>query len=304
MKKAIGVVLSIVFIFTFIFTAVAADSSESLPSPDWVQVTPNRGSTKTVSINTPIYLLDTVVEYKYSTDGGNEWKTINNNSGGELIIYESCEFSLKYITADGEESPVYSVSVEIKKNTVVTSSSTGISIIIPEGSATPTDIKLSAYEIISGIDYTAIQQKIGKNHRIAVYSVTIMRNNSVFNSAEDKNWMLPIGDFDNRYCKLYRVDSNGNLSLVDSETEMNMLYASTPLSGIFVVTEDKTYSVGDVDGDAKITAADARKTLRHAAKIELIASEHLSSADANGDGTVTSADARLILRAAAGLEKL
>ena len=63
---------------------------------------------------------------------------------------------------------------------------------------------------------------------------------------------------------------------------------------------------GDVDGDAKVTAADARLTLRAAVGLEAYApgSAQFIAADADKDGSLTAGDARAILRAAVGLEEL
>lgn len=59
---------------------------------------------------------------------------------------------------------------------------------------------------------------------------------------------------------------------------------------------------GDVNGDGKITADDARKTLRASAKLENLTNKETLAADINGDGKVTADDARKILRASAKLE--
>lgn len=59
---------------------------------------------------------------------------------------------------------------------------------------------------------------------------------------------------------------------------------------------------GDVDGDGKITAADARKALRGASQLEKLTEKQKKAADVNNDGKVTAADARTILRQAANLE--
>ena len=59
---------------------------------------------------------------------------------------------------------------------------------------------------------------------------------------------------------------------------------------------------GDVDGDGKITAADARKALRAASQLETLTETQKKAADVNNDGKVTAADARTILRQAANLE--
>ena len=61
---------------------------------------------------------------------------------------------------------------------------------------------------------------------------------------------------------------------------------------------------GDVDGDGKLSAADARLALRRSVGLEAYqegSAEYLAC-DVDRDGTVSAADARLILRASVGLE--
>ena len=59
---------------------------------------------------------------------------------------------------------------------------------------------------------------------------------------------------------------------------------------------------GDVNGDGKVTAADAREALRAAAKIDNLSDKQKQAADVNGDGKITADDARTILRQSAKLE--
>ncbi|MBQ6066252.1 MAG: dockerin type I repeat-containing protein [Clostridia bacterium] len=68
----------------------------------------------------------------------------------------------------------------------------------------------------------------------------------------------------------------------------------------------KSAPAGDVDGDGKVSSADARLALRASVGLEKYAkgSAQFTAADADKDGKITSADARLILRASVGLEKL
>ncbi len=64
------------------------------------------------------------------------------------------------------------------------------------------------------------------------------------------------------------------------------------------------YTPGDVDGDGKITSADARLALRRSVMLEDYpeGSAAYLACDVDHDGKVTSADARLILRGSVGLE--
>lgn len=59
---------------------------------------------------------------------------------------------------------------------------------------------------------------------------------------------------------------------------------------------------GDIDGDGKVTAADARLALRASVGSEKLTDMQKAAADVDGDGKVTSADAREILRKSVGLE--
>lgn len=304
MKKRISILLCMLIIFTFHCTIGHAEIDSLLPSPDWITITSNRDGTKNASITTPTYLLDSVAFYEYSIDGGNTWQTINNSDGGDIVISSSCELQLKYTTIDTKESIPYSASIEINSTTVVTDSSTGISLLIPNNSATPTDVTLSCYEIISGVDYSSAAEKIGKNKDFMLFHITLMHGHSVFNAKSENTFMFPTRNLDNRYCKLYYIDSSGNIEILDSINEMNVLYVNTAHYGIFAVVEDKTFAKGDVNGDAKINAADARLALRASAQLETLGDMQFISADVDGNGTVTSSDARMILRAAAGLEKI
>lgn len=62
-------------------------------------------------------------------------------------------------------------------------------------------------------------------------------------------------------------------------------------------------ALGDVNNDGKITASDARTTLRASAKLEELTEEQLEIADVDFNDRVSAADARIILRVSAKLEE-
>ncbi len=59
---------------------------------------------------------------------------------------------------------------------------------------------------------------------------------------------------------------------------------------------------GDVNGDGKLSAIDARMILRHVARVETLSLLQMANADVNGDFKITAVDARRILRIVAGIE--
>lgn len=60
---------------------------------------------------------------------------------------------------------------------------------------------------------------------------------------------------------------------------------------------------GDINGDGKVQASDARLALRASAKLEKLSDEQLKSADVIANGEVTAADARAILRVSAKIDE-
>lgn len=69
-----------------------------------------------------------------------------------------------------------------------------------------------------------------------------------------------------------------------------------------VLSEYDVVVNADVNGDATITAADARLALRASANLDKIEGVYAIAANYNGDDDITAADARKILRKSAGLE--
>ena len=61
------------------------------------------------------------------------------------------------------------------------------------------------------------------------------------------------------------------------------------------------YPPGDVDGNGRITAGDARITLRASAYLQGLSPEQVKAADVDADGRVSAKDARQILRFSARL---
>lgn len=68
--------------------------------------------------------------------------------------------------------------------------------------------------------------------------------------------------------------------------------------------DELVIGMGDVDGDGRVTAADARLILRAAAQLVTLTMEQAANADVDKDGKITAADARIVLRVSAELETL
>ena len=109
------------------------------------------------------------------------------------------------------------------------------------------------------------------------------------------------------------LNENGKATLSVSgigfgTTVLRVELVGTPLSAELAVTASvpktiaKRYTMGDVDGDGDIKAADARLALRASVKLEVLSESQFTAADADFDGAINASDARSILRASVKLE--
>lgn len=91
---------------------------------------------------------------------------------------------------------------------------------------------------------------------------------------------------------------------VDTQAEADKLIAMAKKAGFNAILVPLiTVIPGDIDGDGKVTAADARVGLRGSVDLENLTERQKRAADVDGDGKVTAADAREILRKSVGLDK-
>lgn len=73
-------------------------------------------------------------------------------------------------------------------------------------------------------------------------------------------------------------------------------YGGSDWSEPVTLTVSGSILIGDVNGDGKITTADAVLLLQHIAKLITLEGQELASADVNQDGNITTADAVLLLQ--------
>lgn len=80
-------------------------------------------------------------------------------------------------------------------------------------------------------------------------------------------------------------------------------YDSSIEYGTYTFKSVEKMRSGDINGDNKITSADARLILRISANISKCSNSTMLHADTDGNGKVTASDARAVLRVAANLDK-
>lgn len=105
-----------------------------------------------------------------------------------------------------------------------------------------------------------------------------------------------------RDCKVYRENANGLYTDMQAEFSGNyMVFTANSLGQFILTTETLVRTVrGDVNGDGKVNAVDARWILQAASGERTLSAEQNAAADVNGDGKINAVDARWILQVASG----
>lgn len=83
---------------------------------------------------------------------------------------------------------------------------------------------------------------------------------------------------------------------------LSLLLVFAMILSFGAVASAKTVKLGDLDGNGRITASDARTILRYASKLDAYDSEQLTIADIDKNGKISASDARTVLRIASKLE--
>ena len=169
----------------------------------------------------------------------------------------------------------------------------------------PDDVKAGTYNVDIDYDKEEIYGSSLKNVNFSVSKGSItVREKSGFNSTDRIKlcgaYMYFIGG-----AKVSELLSNAPDGTVVNNINNAVDNNDTLKSGYSVVFPDNTavtcVSFGDTDGDGKISASDARKTLRFSVALESASLWQKYAADINSDSKITASDARDILRASVGL---
>jgi DNA-directed RNA polymerase subunit RPC12/RpoP len=104
---------------------------------------------------------------------------------------------------------------------------------------------------------------------------------------------------------VYYMDGNGKLERLQATVDADARTVTVELShfSTYILADNDTAPavlVGDVNGDGRVNARDARLLLRYLAGLTEEGEVDVSAADFNGDGRVNARDARAILQYLAG----
>lgn len=174
-------------------------------------------------------------------------------------------------------------------------------------------VKPSVLQIWVGGNTASFRRKL----RVALGEKAGMLTGETFFSVPVSESNLAGASFDRRYTHYYMYPEMLGMELstlaeilnameeVVSFKVSNVLDAHeaivTDLKSAYLLTEC-AYCPGDLNGDKKVNAADARLVLRSAVGIDTILDTRFNAADTNADGKITAGDARTLLRIAVGLD--
>ena len=206
----------------------------------------------------------------YSIIGGTGKGTITGN--GVLTVTAAGTFDIKVSTAATKDcdAAAATVTLDIKKGTV------------------------TGNVIMTNYNFGGIKSVPSLNGSTSDGSVTFYYNTSNSNQgghlwdSVTSSKALPVGTY-----WMYAVVE---------ETDLYEEFISAP-TGFNVLSENGEIS-GDINGDGKVTAVDARWVLQIAAGTREVTDAERISVDLNKDGKVTAVDARWVLQIAAGTRVL
>ncbi len=227
-----------------------------------------------------------IVENTATEIGEYAFATANGAYRGEINAILLC-------AASGSTTEVYAESsgqpFEVKGEAVLTDGETEITIEKEDN---------SAFEnIVLNVDLLSmVEDEI-------VYDITLTNNGVEVQPDGAVIVKIPVpATMEPDQIKVYHLSENGNYTNMNAEyIDGYMVFTTDHFSQYVLTTEEKvTVLLGDVNGDGKLSAIDARWTLQYSAGNREFTAEQIAAADANGDGKVSAIDARWILQASAG----
>ena len=151
--------------------------------------------------------------------------------------------------------------------------------------------------------------KLSAKENTITYDITLTVNDEIVQPASAVTVKIPVpAGMDGTQCKVYREETNGKMTDMQATYQNGYMVFTTDHFSIYMVTTEEldtpSYTLGDVNGDKKINAVDARWVLQAASGARVFDATQTAAADVNGDGKVNAVDARWILQVASGARTL
>ena len=135
------------------------------------------------------------------------------------------------------------------------------------------------------------------------YNITLTQNGAAVQPTGEVTVKIPVPDtLDGEQCAVYREEADGTQVILNAVYRDGYMVFTTDVFGSFTLAKIiPPVTLGDVNGDGTIDAADAVMIQRYDSGLTTLTDEQLAAADVNADGLVDAADAVKIQRYDAGL---
>ena len=167
---------------------------------------------------------------------------------------------------------------------------TGILVSEKEPDILPDGVKIKAEQL------SAEDNKI-------IFDISLVKDGAEFQPNGTVTVKIPVHEgTDGSLLKVYREEANGTYTDMNAYFANGYMVFTTDHFSKYVLTTEELSSAlpGDINGDGKVTAVDARWVLQIAAGTREVKETEKVFVDLNNDGKVTAVDARWVLQIAAG----
>ena len=170
------------------------------------------------------------------------------------------------------------------------------------------DIELNVTEEFDGQSFNILNNEKG-NFKSALYDITLTQDGEKVQPNGKVLVRMPIPEgYNPDTVVIYYVTNDGTLEKLNSYCKDGYVYFETTHFSSYAIVdeseENPAFTLGDVNGDGKINASDARIALRASAQLQELKGKDLLAADMNKDGKISASDARIILRISAQLDSI
>ena len=209
---------------------------------------------------------------------------------GDYAFYDCANLTIYGYVGSYVETYAVENDIPFVALTAVADAKTGITIESTSGYTIPENATLHV-------------ETVAKEERQVTYNISLIQNGEAVQPTGEVTVKIPVPDTMNgEQCEVCREEADGTKVILNAVYRDGYMVFTTDVLGGFTLAKVMPYvTLGDINGDGMIDAADAVMIQRYDSGLTTLTEEQLSAADVNGDGLVDAADAVKIQRFDAGL---
>ena len=209
-----------------------------------------------------------------------------------VFAFDSCDDNLTIYGYRGSYAETYAAenNISFVALTTVADAETGVTVESTSGYIIPENAALQI-------------ETVAKEESQVTYNISLTQNGAAVQPTGEVTVKIPVPDtLDGEQCAVYREEADGTQVILNAVYRDGYMVFTTDVFGSFTLAKIiPPVTLGDVNGDGTIDAADAVMIQRYDSGLTTLTDEQLAAADVNADGLVDAADAVKIQRYDAGL---